>query len=268
MRARNIKPGFFRNDQLAEVAPEARLLFIGLWLMADREGRLEDRVKRIKMEVFPADNYDVDELLATLVASELIQRYEVDNKQIIQVVNFAKHQRPHVNEVASILPKRPDNYTKAASGHNQGTNDFALNPSSLNPESLILNPESLTQAPLATLVASEDEIFGHMSRIRSLYPKAARMGWIAAEKKIRLIVENRISSWQQITAGVERYRDYCQATGREAQNPVGFFSDQDKPWLEPWAVMKPLNGSHAEPVRTWKPTEADCEPEDPRYAQP
>ena len=46
-RARNIKPGFFANENLAECDPLARLLFAGLWCLADREGRLEDRPKRI-----------------------------------------------------------------------------------------------------------------------------------------------------------------------------------------------------------------------------
>ena len=37
-RSRNIKPGFFKNEHLAECQPLARLLFIGLWTLADREG--------------------------------------------------------------------------------------------------------------------------------------------------------------------------------------------------------------------------------------
>jgi hypothetical protein len=52
-RSRNIKPGFFLNDELAECEPLARILFAGLWCIADREGRLEDRPKRIKAEVLP-----------------------------------------------------------------------------------------------------------------------------------------------------------------------------------------------------------------------
>jgi len=52
-RARNIKPGFFKNDQLAECHPLARLLFAGLWCEADRAGRLKDRPKRLKVECLP-----------------------------------------------------------------------------------------------------------------------------------------------------------------------------------------------------------------------
>lgn len=103
-RARNIKPGFFTNDELVELPMATRLLFIGLWTLADREGRLEDRPKKIKMELFPADDVDVDEALSTLVSSAFIQRYRVGDAGYIQVRNFAKHQRPHSNESASTFP--------------------------------------------------------------------------------------------------------------------------------------------------------------------
>ena len=76
MRARNLKPGFFKNEQLAELPYECRLLFAGLWCVADREGRLEDRPRRIKMELFPGDSCDVDDMLNQLHRHGLIVRYE------------------------------------------------------------------------------------------------------------------------------------------------------------------------------------------------
>jgi hypothetical protein len=60
-RARNIKPGFFANDVLAEIDPLGRLLFAGLWTIADREGRLEDRIKKIKAQILPYDDCDCDQ---------------------------------------------------------------------------------------------------------------------------------------------------------------------------------------------------------------
>lgn len=65
-RARNIKPGFFQNELLAEIDPLGRLLFAGLWTIADREGRLEDRAKRIKVALLPYDDCDIDGLLGQL----------------------------------------------------------------------------------------------------------------------------------------------------------------------------------------------------------
>lgn len=103
-RSRNIKPGFFTNEELAELPFETRLLFIGLWTLADREGRLGDRPKRIKMALFPADIVDVDAMLDELCGGGLIQRYTVAGEKYIQVVNFTKHQSPHYKEPPSTIP--------------------------------------------------------------------------------------------------------------------------------------------------------------------
>ena len=118
-RTRQINPGFFINDELADITPLGRLLFAGLWVIADREGRLEDRPKKIKAEILPYDNCDVDDLLNQLQNAGFIKRYKVDIPRtdqgntmdtpkadvgIIQVVNFTKYQHPHRNESASTLP--------------------------------------------------------------------------------------------------------------------------------------------------------------------
>lgn len=119
-RARNIKPGFFMNEDLAECDLPARLLFVGLWCLADREGRLEDRPKRIGAFVFPYEKYDVDTLLSQLQEHGFILRYEVDGGKYIQVVNFGKHQNPHPKEAASVIPT-PKQHTD---GNIKSTNDM------------------------------------------------------------------------------------------------------------------------------------------------
>lgn len=106
-RARNIKPGFFKNELLAEMPPETRLLFMGLWCLADREGRFEDRPKKIKMELFPCDSFSIEDSLALLAKDGFLIRYEVDGKRYAQVVNFTKHQMPHHKEVPSEIPAPP-----------------------------------------------------------------------------------------------------------------------------------------------------------------
>lgn len=103
-RARNIKPGFFTNEELVELPFETRLLFIGLWTIADRAGRLEDRPKKIRMTLFPADNVDVEEMLSGLESSGFIVRYEIEYNKYIQILNFEKHQNPHKNEAESSIP--------------------------------------------------------------------------------------------------------------------------------------------------------------------
>lgn len=98
---------FFRSERLTEFSFAHRLLFQGLWLLADREGRLEDRPRRIHADVFPFDpELKVDTMLDDLADAEepFIVRYEVDGRRYIQVVNFAKHQRPNSREAESEIP--------------------------------------------------------------------------------------------------------------------------------------------------------------------
>lgn len=106
-RIRSLKIGFFRNEHLAEFSFGHRLLFEGLWLLADKAGRLEDRPKRIAADLFPFDrDVDVQAMLKDLAAGDdpFILRYEVGGKAYIQICNFAKHQRPNSREVESEIP--------------------------------------------------------------------------------------------------------------------------------------------------------------------
>ena len=103
-RSRNIKPGFFLNDELAEIEPLGRLLFAGLWTMADREGRLEYRSKKIKAEILPYDGCDAVLLLRALEEKEFIFMYEADGVSYIEITNWHKHQNPHHMEAPSEIP--------------------------------------------------------------------------------------------------------------------------------------------------------------------
>ncbi len=103
-RARTLKPGFFKNDLLADCEMAARILFQGLWCFCDREGRIENRPKILKAEILPYDDCDIPNLLLQLAAAGFIICYTVDDRQFIQVVNFTKHQNPHPKEAKSEIP--------------------------------------------------------------------------------------------------------------------------------------------------------------------
>lgn len=127
MRIRTIKPGFFTHEEIAELSPLARLMFIGLWCMADVAGRLEDRPKRIKVEVLPYDKADPDALLNEIQARGFITRYEAEGVRVIQVENFEKHQRISGKEAqtASEYPvKQPGSNCEAAGDSQEGSGCF------------------------------------------------------------------------------------------------------------------------------------------------
>lgn len=193
-RARNIKPAFFKNEDLAELPFDVRLMFIGLWTLADREGRLEDRPKRIKMELFPADDVDVDSGLWALQERGFIIRYEAEDKQCIQIVAFAKHQTPHVREAPSDLPSLEEGTAKAGARHNLGgceaspRSPDSLNPSSLNPSSL--NPDCLQKTVSAAPTESRskgDPLDNGFAEFWAAYPKKVeKKAALAAWKAKRL----------------------------------------------------------------------------------
>ncbi len=138
------------NDQLAEIEPLGRLLFAGLWCIADREGRLEDRPKRIKAEVLPYDDCDVDELLNQLAEREFIIRYEVDGKKYIQVTNFSKHQNPHKNEKPSEIPA-PDNSSTSTVHVPEKHSTNPADSFNMIPDSFNMIPGSKSSCPESSL---------------------------------------------------------------------------------------------------------------------
>jgi hypothetical protein len=139
-RSRNIKPSIMDNEELAELDPMTRLLFIYLWMLADREGKLEDRPKRIAAQALAYDRTaDIDAMLDNLQQSGFIDRYSVGSLACIQIKSFAKHQNPHVREAASTLPEPSQGIAKAVTKHDLGS-DEALPRS---PDSGFLIPDSL-----------------------------------------------------------------------------------------------------------------------------
>ena len=145
-RSRNIKPGFFKNEDLAEIHPLGRILFAGLWCLADREGRLEDRSKRIKADILPYDDCDVDSLLEVLHQNHFIIRYRVEGERYIEVVNFKKHQNPHKKEAESVLPAAPEIPERASEIPERAV----LIPDSLSLDSLIPDSFNPSLPPLGT----------------------------------------------------------------------------------------------------------------------
>lgn len=106
-RKREIHFGFFQNEYIAELSPLARLFLIGMWNLADREGRLEDRPKKLRAEILPYDSCDGEEFVSAIASKGFIIRYEVDGKRYIQINNWHKYQDIHPREAASTIPDPP-----------------------------------------------------------------------------------------------------------------------------------------------------------------
>ena len=229
-RARNIKPGFFQNDLLAEITPLGRLLFAGLWTIADRAGRLEDRPKRIKAAVLPYDECDVDELLSELEQKAFVVRYCVESERFIQVQNFVKHQNPHCKEPESTIPAPDLHCTSPVLISNKNGSSHA--------DSLLLIPDSLsTDAPGNAPASGERDDPVGFWECWDIYPK--REGGnsrTSAARAFRARLKAGASS-ADLLAGVTRYATYCEAKGIVGTSYIkqaASFFGPDQHWLESW----------------------------------
>ena len=166
-RARNIKPGFFKNEILGVADPLYSLLFEGLWVLADRAGRLEDRPLRIKGEVFPyRDGLNVDAMLNWLESNGFIRRYTAQGKKCILVLEFVKHQNPHKNETESELPAPSDECTKPEEIGTTSEIIGSTHADSLSSDSLIPDTPILNSVPIGTggkppITDPDEIIFGY-----------------------------------------------------------------------------------------------------------
>ena len=142
-RIRTIKPEFWTDEKLTECSLVARLLFIGMLNFADDNGNLVYSVKRLKMQIFPADNVDVGPLLAELIAQDVITEYSVSGEKLLHIKGFLKHQvinRPS----ATTIPRMPISEHSRTDANKDVSNHALLSEPSVSAHAP-LNDRSLTE---------------------------------------------------------------------------------------------------------------------------
>jgi hypothetical protein len=113
-RIRYLKPEFFDDEDLGGLPPLVRIFYAGLWCWSDKEGRLQDRPKRLKADILPYDDADADQFLSILAKPKagsgqpFIHRYESGGQRYIQIIAWDQHQKPHHTEKESTIPAPPD----------------------------------------------------------------------------------------------------------------------------------------------------------------
>ena len=108
MRSRIVRSEFWTSEDTADLSHTQRLLFIGLWCMADREGMLLYKPRKISAGLFPYDSISkkiMEKHLDALKSLGLIE-FGVDSKNVITCIyipKFNEHQKIHPHEAASKL---------------------------------------------------------------------------------------------------------------------------------------------------------------------
>jgi hypothetical protein len=220
-RARNIKPSLMADDDLANLPALTRLLFVFLPMLADREGKLEDRPARIAAQALPYDrDADVDGMLAALAAAQLIDRYRVDGKAYLQIRNFDRDQNPHMREVASEIPDNPnlarnttpsmpDNLGDAAAQSGQGPapgepgESPGLAPG--DPASAAPAPKPSRQASLAAI--TDDAIDAFNAKLARPHGALPQVNKAVGREKRQQQVKRILSTAADICAQIYQSRD-------------------------------------------------------------
>lgn len=255
MRARNLKPGLFKNEKLGGADPLLSILFAGLWCMADREGRLEDRPLRVCAELFPYRRMVTEKKVSTMLdwlqANGFVVRYQVGGQRFIQVLNFLRHNNPHKHERPSEIPALSSIPHPTSTGQAQGDDGTCpvvarLNPSSLNPESGSLNPETSlresgeTKNALPGLGEFADQRAAFVA-IQARYPQGLHRGdhWLKAERAVYRLLDQGVSA-AELLAAVDGYTEQqlvLQNTGTErVMRPNNFF--ESGAWRGPFQTPK------------------------------
>lgn len=250
-RTRSIKPGFFDNDVLGDLPPLTRLLFIGLWCIADREGRLEDRPRKIKKAILGYDDVDsdgVDKMLQSLQDTGFIIRYEAEGSRYIQVINFVKHQNPHMKEKPSEIPPptyfdpgMPEGSGQKSEGHETSTRPAPDKHGASIEEAapITITPSPITGTPSPSTAAEPEEededdeeksdgkpkntLENRFELFWKAYPKkkAKKTAWNAFKK-----IKPDEALFSRIMEAIGRYR-----TSQEWQRDGGQYIPHPATWL-------------------------------------
>ncbi len=104
---RSISRDFFTDADVVSVSPLARLLYLGLTLEADREGRFTWQPRSYGVRYLPCDQIDAQQLCDELVQAGLIRLYDVAGRSYAVIPDFSSKQSINGKEAASRLPPPP-----------------------------------------------------------------------------------------------------------------------------------------------------------------
>lgn len=205
-RIRALKHDFFMDEETAALPPDAQLLLLALSTLADRDGLLEDRPVRIKAQVFPYRDVDVDAHLNTLAEAGQVMRYEAAGKRCLFLVHFARDQKPHPKETSLNLPHPPEKVREISgqsqdasrrvpmvvgcgSGSGNGCGSSSLSASADEPEDLPDATEDAHPVTQPPLIAVEPE------KPKGPDPEALRALWN------RLAPPKGLQRWEAMSKG-------------------------------------------------------------------
>lgn len=281
MRIRNLKPEFWRSDDVTRLAFEHRLLFIGLWSYADDNGVGADRVVSIAADLFAEDLARDSHAIRMLITCGLqalneggqIVRYEAAGKRLLYITNWTRHQyipRPTKGHCYPLPPAEMIESARSITAcHMRTTCESHVNDMhGTGGQGDRGTGGSLSDPADSYERARDDSAERETTPAIDLDPSGAVVPAGHAEYPMILIPDD----WQpddltrakhprpDIEAQADAFRDHARAVGRRCHGPAGWNAAFSS-WLR--KNPPPGQGAATTKARGWVDLVADLAPTDP-----
>lgn len=275
-RIRTVKPELFKHEDLFDAELNSglplRLAFIGLFTVADCEGRFKWRPRTLKLDVLPHDTVDFAQVLQALEQGGFIQSYEVDGERYGWIPSFTKHQRLQTKEIAagSELPApclqdehgthqertqvRTGTHPEFQEGkgkgkEGKGREEEAPQAACASPTLTTVAPEAIEEAPKDTARPKTTRAKGRMTS-----------DWTPAETTYALLEKHGIP--RSFAEGcIDEFRLYWQERGESRPGwEASFVNNAKRQWAHrPREAIAKRNSQLTPPPRDMTPEVAEFE---------
>lgn len=263
---RMMSSDMFFDDVFIKLDDITRLVWIGLVVaVADDQGRMQDNHLVIKSQLFPADMKSpakIASAIDTLINEGLLYRYTKNGKNLLQIVNWWKHQVPSWAS-ASTYPA-PDGWIDREKYHCIGNKvetknwdtkgGFSLLPTSVPTHVDSLYGESDVKSEVKGDVKSEGEKQKKPASATTFFEPAklfqavTGMGSIPASQ-----IEKTLPALETLFYQCDRdnnkltsyLKPYFEAWTKRKSKNGAFYSKANCSWLYDWAIAGeiPTNGN-------------------------
>lgn len=115
-RIRSMHHGQWSDEDFVAMSYPARLLALAVRNVADDHGIFEWKPLTLKMQLMPADNVAVSDLLTEMVANNIVIQFTEKGKQFGAIRNFMRWQRPKKPSYQHPAPEQVLEYVGAKAG--------------------------------------------------------------------------------------------------------------------------------------------------------
>lgn len=241
MRIRQVRPEFWKDDVMADLPPEVRLFYIGLWCVADDAGWIEWNTATIAADLFPyagrrGREGNVDRWASSLEGVGRIVRHGCG---CVQIPKLPEHQKNGGNRVTTAWDRHLVHTSTDKSGPIPNDTDESARANNANatytPTSLKggvggnglphLTPAvaaAWEEATGKTVLASGNFAITYLDDACARHPEAAIVGAITTARR----GYDHIPSTQQLAAGVRAVLDPL-PKGKEVEAVVSKVESQE-----------------------------------------